>query len=64
MEYEPFYHERLGMLVYRRGCESSEERLVSYCYLSRNMLRFVDLCLYHRYTSPARGVARFYVITV
>lgn len=39
MEYVQTYHERLGMLVYRRGCESTGQRLVSYCYLSRNMLR-------------------------
>ena len=37
----PGYHERVGMLVYRRERES--ERLINYCYLSRNMLRCARL---------------------
>ena len=37
MEEEPSYHERLGMVVYRR--EQETEKTINYCYLSRNMLR-------------------------
>ena len=39
MEYVPPYHERVGMLVYRRGKEDAARRSVSYCYLSRNNIR-------------------------
>ena len=36
MEHDPAYHERVGMLVYRR----EGEKHVTYCYLSRNKLRY------------------------